>query len=104
MTAHQARPGGGGTAARSPVTLVASVLAASAAMLVLASCASGAGTVQHNTSSYSVGQVQTLVVDAQAGDVQVTGISSAKVSVTEHVTADTTPLVTTRQIAAELLL
>ncbi len=103
MTAHQARAGRSGTAARSRVTLVASVLAASAAMLMLASCTSGAGTVRHNTSSYSVGHVQTLVVDVQVGDVQVTGISSATISVTEHVTTDTTAPVTTRRIAAGTL-
>ncbi len=103
MTAHQAGSGRSGTAARSPVTLVTSVLAASAAMVALASCTSDAGTMRHNTSSYSVGHVQTLVVNAQVGDVQVTGTSSATVSVTEHVTAGTTAPVTTRRIAAGTL-
>jgi hypothetical protein len=85
------------------VTLVASVVAASAAILVLASCTSGVGTAGHNTSSYSIGHVQTLIVDAQVGDVQVTGFSLATVSVTEHVTGDTTAPVTTRRIAAGTL-
>ena len=51
---------------------------------------------QHHTNSYSVpGPVQSLVLDGQVGNVNVTGSGSGGVSVTEHISYDHTAPQTT---------
>lgn len=73
-------------------------------MVGLASCSLRVGAVQHHSSSYTVGsRVTTLVVTNGAGDVRVTGSSSAAVSVTQHVSYHGTPPTTTHRTAAGIL-
>ncbi len=87
--------------ARSTVTLAAAVLAGAIAASALTGCSVSVGVLQHRSNSYSVaGPVRTLVVNAQAGGVRVTGGGSGQVSVTEHITFEHTAPTTTHRVAA----
>ncbi len=73
-------------------------------MLGLASCAVSIGGLQHRTNGYTIGsRVTTLVVTDQAGDVRVTGGSSAAISVTEHISFRGTAPATSHHAAAGTL-
>lgn len=73
-------------------------------MAGLASCALSIGSVQHHSTSYTVGsRVTTLTVTNGAGNVRVTGSNSAKIAVTEHVAYHGTAPTTTHHNAAGTL-
>jgi Toastrack DUF4097 len=76
------------------------------AAAVLAGCYVSVGALQHRTRSYQVpGPVRALVVHGQVGRIDVTGGSSAAISVTEQLTfRQTAPVVTHRLTAGTLTL
>ena len=62
------------------------------------------GSEQHRTSSYSVpGPVQSLVVDDQVGNVEVTGTGSGGASVTEHIVYQSTAPQTSHSVSVGTL-
>src|SRR5271165_594114 len=90
--------------ARSAARLAAAVLTGAIAAFALAGCSVSVGALQHRSDSYSVAaQVRGLVVNAQAGGVNVTGGDSGAVSVTEHVTFEGTAPTATHRVAAGVL-
>ena len=90
--------------ARTAIRLAAMALAGGVAVPVLAGCHVGAGALQHRTTSYSVpGPVQALVVHAHVGGVHVTGGTSGKVLVTEHLVFRNAAPVTTHRTSAGTL-
>jgi hypothetical protein len=96
--------GEGVTRARTAIRVAAVALAGGVAASALAGCYVDVGALQHRTKSYSVsGRVQTLVVNAHVGGVQVTGGNFARVSVTEYISFRHTAPVTTRRAAAGTL-
>jgi hypothetical protein len=89
---------------RTAIRAAIAVLAGTAAVSALAACSVDFGALQHRTSSYSLpGQVRTLVVNAHAGGVHVTGSDSGQVSVTEHIAFRGTAPGTTHRTAAGAL-
>lgn len=90
--------------ARLAVRLAAAVLAGAIAAFALIGCSVSVGALQHRSDSYSVAaRVRILVVNAQAGGVNVTGGGSGAVSVTEHVTFEGTAPTTAHRVAAGML-
>ncbi|MGO8958212.1 MAG: DUF4097 family beta strand repeat-containing protein [Streptosporangiaceae bacterium] len=86
------------------VKAAAAILAWGLAMFAVAGCSVSVGRLQHRTNSYSVAsRVQILVVNAQVGGVHVRGGDSGTVTVTEHVTFEHTPPVTTHRAAGGTL-
>ncbi|HUA40121.1 MAG TPA: DUF4097 family beta strand repeat-containing protein [Streptosporangiaceae bacterium] len=88
------------------IKLAAAGLLGGLAVSALAGCYASVsvGPLQHRTSSYSVpGQVRTLVVHGQAGDVDVTGTSAGVARVTDHLTFRHTVPVTSRRVSAGTL-
>jgi len=84
---------------RTVVAVAAAVLAGVIAASALASCDVSVGAMQHRTRSYSVAiKVHVLVVNAEAGAVNVIGSSATKVSVTERISFRQSPP-TTRHAA-----
>lgn len=78
---------------------VSALLTAGIAVVVLGGCAVSVGALQRHTNSYSVsGRVQMLVVNAQAGGVDVTGGDTGTVAVTEHITFEHTAPATTHRL------
>ncbi len=92
--------------ARRSTTAAAAALGGCAAALMLSGCYVDVGALQHHTTSYSVsGPVQTLLVQAHAGNVDVTGDHSSHVSVTEQISyRHTTPQTTHRVSGGTLTL
>ena len=94
--------------ARRGLRAAAAALSATMAAAALAGCSVGAGASQHRTDNYSVSYsvsapVQTLVVNAQVGDVHVIGGDSGRVSVTEHITFRGTAPRTTHRVTSGTL-
>ena len=86
---------------RTAVKAAIAVLAGWVALSALVGCAVDIGALQHRTSSYSLsGQLHTLVVNAHAGSVHITGSGSGKVSVTEHISFRGTAPGTTHRTAS----
>jgi hypothetical protein len=95
-----------GVSARSLIKAAASALAGGLAVSALAGCyvSVSVGSLQHRTSSYSVaGRVRTLVVNDQAGDVDVTGADTGTVRITNHVTFRHSAPATTHRLSAGAL-
>ena len=89
---------------RTVIKAAVAALTGAVAVSALAACSVDVGALQHRTSSYSVSaRLQTLVVTAHVGNVQVTGGTSGTVSVTEHITFRHTAPVTTHRTAAGAL-
>lgn len=107
MTRLAASRPDGVSARRSLIKAAASALAGGLAVSALAGCyvSVSLGSLQHRTSSYSVGaHVQILVVNDQAGDVYVTGAGGAgTVRVTDHVTFRHAAPITTHRVSAGAL-
>jgi hypothetical protein len=90
--------------AHAVIKAAVAVLTGSVAAALLAGCSVDIGALQHRTSSYSLsGQLRTLVVNAHVGNVQVTGVDSGQVSVTEHISFRGTAPGTTHRVAAGTL-
>jgi hypothetical protein len=86
------------------VLLAGSALAAGALALGLGGCSLSIGGLQHRTNSYTIGsRVTTLIVTDHAGDVHVSGGTSAAVSVTEHISFRGTAPTTTHTTAGGTL-
>jgi hypothetical protein len=92
--------------ARKAVRAAIVVLAGSLAASGPAGCAVSIGALQQRASSYSLpGPLRTLVVNAHAGSVQVTGGDSGKVSVAERISfRGTAPTATHRTAAGTVTL
>ncbi len=89
---------------RRGIRAAAAALGASMVAAALAGCSVDVGALQHRTSSYSVSApAQTLVVNAQVGDVHIIGGASGQVSVTEHITFRGTAPRTTHRAASGTL-